>query len=272
LRSLWSAVRKQRGTIRADLANAGKAVPFRRRGGTQLEAGGGFTGREVTLICRSLIDSLPRQEIDQRRLELLPKILREWSRVDLRHILSMASSNLIAERAKRSQMLRSRARSLLQVLNAIDQRERTAIAFEDKHTSIGQVSSVACYAEIDDARKQLEELSIFLTRLISAPMSWKRKPGQPRNVKAYLVMKDAAAIFEWVTYKRASRSVDPVTDSRSPFWRFAEAIWSAVFHQTSGLEAAMRNWDRGRKHYNERSALIANIALRHPTWGLFEEN
>jgi hypothetical protein len=57
-----------------------------------------------------------------------------------------------------------------------------------------------------------------------------------------------------------------------PFFRFASALWPAIFgNGTVGLPAAMKNWASARKHYDERSALIANMALRHPEWGLFQD-
>jgi hypothetical protein len=55
-----------------------------------------------------------------------------------------------------------------------------------------------------------------------------------------------------------------------PFWDFAKTIWPLVFRNgTHGLSAAMKNWADARKRFGEESALMANIALRHPTWGLF---
>src|SRR5262249_20406237 len=72
----------------------------------------------------------------------------------------------------------------------------------------------------------------------------KQGPGQPRNVSAYLVMMDLAAIFEWLTGKKATRVVDRITnDETGPFWDFAAAVWPLVFgNGCHGLRAAMKNW------------------------------
>jgi hypothetical protein len=85
-------------------------------------------------------------------------------------------------------------------------------------------------------------------------------------------MKDIAAIFEWLTNIEATRQVDRISGvGAGPFWQFAAAIWPVVFGEADdGLPAAMKNWSSYRKRYGERSALIANIAMRHPTWGIFE--
>jgi hypothetical protein len=48
-------------------------------------------------------------------------------------------------------------------------------------------------------------------------------------------------------------------------------LWSEVFGKdVAGLPAAMKNWAAGRSKYDEASALIHNIALRYPSWRVFE--
>ena len=85
-------------------------------------------------------------------------------------------------------------------------------------------------------------------------------------------MQDIATIFQWVTGTEASRSVDRADGKESgPFWEFASAVWPVVFGKgDDGLSSAMHNWARHKKRYGAGLALIFNIALRHPTWGLFE--
>ena len=81
-------------------------------------------------------------------------------------------------------------------------------------------------------------------------------------------MKDIAAIFEWLTGTRAARRIErgPAT-----FGRFAEAIWPVVFESADdGLQSAQKNWAAFRARYEEESALIANINMRHPEWGVFD--
>jgi hypothetical protein len=84
-------------------------------------------------------------------------------------------------------------------------------------------------------------------------------------------MQDIAAIYEWATGSKASRKYDAYEEQESgPFWQFASAIWSAIHGTNEGLWAAMKNWASYRKGCREESALMANIAMRHPSWGLFE--
>ena len=96
--------------------------------------------------------------------------------------------------------------------------------------------------------------------------------GRPRNLAAFLVIRDIACIFQWVTGTEASRSVDRAHGKEiGPFWQFASAVWPVVFGKgDDGLSSAMQNWARDKDLYGPGSALIANIALRHPTWGIFE--
>jgi hypothetical protein len=120
----------------------------------------------------------------------------------------------------------------------------------------------------------LNEETDFLSKLsaIAPEKLWKSGPGQPRNLRAHLVLQDAAAIFEWLTGMKAARGVDRIgAFETGPFFRFASTLWPEVFgNGVVGLPAAMKNWAQYRSQYNERSALVANIALRHPTWGIFE--
>jgi hypothetical protein len=98
--------------------------------------------------------------------------------------------------------------------------------------------------------------------------------GRPRAVAHYLIMMDLAAIFEYLTRKRATRSVRGEDHfaygaEYGAFWDFAQATWPAIFKSTNGLKSAMKNWAVDRVRYGEASPLIANMHLRHPEWGLF---
>ena len=99
----------------------------------------------------------------------------------------------------------------------------------------------------------------------------KRGPGQPRNMVAYLVLLDIAAIFSWLTRLEPNREVDRMTgDEKGAFYNFAAALWPPVFASgLDGLSAAMKNWSSGRRTYADASAIIANIDLRYPSWRVF---
>jgi hypothetical protein len=132
--------------------------------------------------------------------------------------------------------------------------------------------------KVEMLKRRLEEERSFLARLAAiAPKGWRTpsKSGQPRNYTAYLVLQDAAAIFEWFSGKKAARGVNRddhgTRGETGPFFRFASVLWRLVFGRgIHGLPSAMKNWAQWRSHYKERSALIANINFRHPTWGIFK--
>jgi hypothetical protein len=99
------------------------------------------------------------------------------------------------------------------------------------------------------------------------------KGPRPPTITANHVLQDAAAIFEWLTKTVATRETDRDTHSekKSAFFRFASILWPVVFRKgTAGLPSAIKNWAGWRKEFGEHSPLIKNIALRHPTWGIFE--
>lgn len=116
----------------------------------------------------------------------------------------------------------------------------------------------------------------FLSALIASASTIRKQsqstPGRPRNVIAYLVLRDIAAIFEWVTRGKASRLVDRVKGMETgAFYLFSSTIWPIIFSSADdGLPAAMKNWASARRKYGESSALIANINLRHPSWRVFD--
>jgi hypothetical protein len=75
-------------------------------------------------------------------------------------------------------------------------------------------------------------------------------------------MMDIAAIFEWLTDRKATREVDRINGKETgQFWHFAAAVWPWVFGKgVSGLPAAMKNWEKWHLRFGEESQLIRNIA------------
>jgi hypothetical protein len=165
------------------------------------------------------------------------------------------------------------AGQLLNALNAIKEHDRTAIIAQMINAEGRRLKDIS-RVDLEDQARRLEEELHFLAKLasISPKKYWNVRRGGPRNLAAYLVLQDAAAIFEWFSGRRAARGVDRIDGTETgPFFRFASALWPVVFGKgAAGLSAALKNWALGRSRYSEQSALIANIALRHPTWGIFE--
>ncbi len=142
-----------------------------------------FTDREVKLIGQSLPDT-----VDPRRRELLPQVLREWCRNELREHLSRESAATIRERVERMKAVADHARGLLQALEALDDRDRAAIAGQMLPRDLwlspkgGEI--------IRGLTHLIREENSFLTELAAAaPAAWKQGRGAPQNIKAYLFIR-----------------------------------------------------------------------------------
>jgi hypothetical protein len=225
--------------------------------------------------------SLPKG-IDQRRLDLLPRVLNEWSRTDLREHLSRESRATVRERYDQLSKIGTRANDLWQALEAIDQRGKSWIAQEigrEEGTPLVSRERVAEMKErLKDEDDFLRKLAAATARLIDE-LDESLSRRRPRNIRAYLVMMDVAAIFEWLTDRKATREVNRDDHKETgPFWHFAEAVWPYIFGKGRyGLSSAMKNWATWHKatwhkRCGEESQLIRNIAMRYPTWGIFNSS
>src|SRR5262249_55421097 len=114
-------------------------------------------------IVKEVLASLPEPQTE-RRHELLPQILDEWSRTALREYLSREAPTLTQGRVKTEKKVASCARELLKVLNAVDKRSRTAIVFQ-MINSEGRRWEDLTHDEMTDRRKRLDEECDFLARL-----------------------------------------------------------------------------------------------------------
>jgi hypothetical protein len=222
-------------------------------------------------LTEALLCDLPKP-LCTRRCELLPRVLQEWDRTTLREHLSRGSRAKIRERIKKLDSVTELARLLREALEKLDDVERSVIVLQmiKAEPSTEEVRR----EEYDYRMARLFLLSEYLAKLggVHPREIWKPQRGQPPNITAYLVLQDAAAIFEWLMGMMATREVDRDDGSETgSFFRFASILWPIVFGKgTTGLPSAMKNWAQWRSQYNERSALIANIALRHPAWGIFK--
>jgi hypothetical protein len=218
--------------------------------------------------------SLPKG-IDQRRLDLLPRILNEWSRTDLREHLSRESRATVRERYDQLSKIGTRANDLRQALEAIDQRGKSWIAQEigrEEGTPLFSVSR----ERVAEMKERLKEEDDFLRKLAAATarlideLDESLGGRRPRNIRAYLVMMDLAAIFELLTGRKATREVDrDFGKDTGPFWDFAAAVWPHVFGKGRyGLSAAMKNWEKKKRHPRYGgSPFIRNMAMRHHEMG-----
>lgn len=231
---------------------------------------------EYLWLAEALQGVLPKP-LCTRRCNLLPQILQEWDGGALREHLSRESREKVRERTKELDTVTGLAIRLGEALDKLDDVDRSLIVLQMMRAepSTQKVSpEERVYPEFVYRMARLRWLSEYLAKLggVHAGENWKPQRGQPRNITAYLVLQDAAEIFEWLTGTKATREVDRSDGAETGyFFQFASVLWPVIFGKdAAGLPAAMKNWAQWRKQYAERSALITNIALRYPGWGIFQ--
>jgi hypothetical protein len=219
--------------------------------------------------------SLPKG-IDQRRLNLLPQLLDEWSRTNLREHFSRETRATSRKRYAQLTKVGKYATHLRQALERLDPPGRAWIAQEIGREEGSPLFSVS-REKLAEMKERLKDEGDFLRKLTAATvrlideLDESLSGRRPRNIRAHLVMLDLAAIFEWLTDRKAARGIDRIERTESgPFWRFAESVWPVAFGTTRGLTAAMKNWAKARKVYHEHSNFLYNLAMRRPEWGIFE--
>jgi hypothetical protein len=223
-----------------------------------------------TLITE-IADSLP-EPVCERRRELLPKILHEWSRTDLQMHLSRDPRPVVRARIKKIEGVVKCADRLLQAFKALDDVDRAIIEYEILRRVEGRdhVSQL----ERSNLRRRMGEKNELLAKLaaIAPTKLWGLGRGQPRDITAYLVLRDAAAIFKWFTDKKPTRRVDRASGTESgPFFEFASVLWPVLFGKgIQGLPAAMKNWAEAKSRYGAGSLVINNISRRYPAWRVFD--
>jgi len=227
-----------------------------------------FSVGEVSLIAQSL----PAQA-NPRRLTMLPLILAEWGRTDLPEYFGQEPTPERATRNARLKSVAAKSGKLAHALRTLTPMDLDFIAFalsQDRQPTANPPRRYDVMqseiAEITGVIATLETISEGATAAVHVG-----RRGQPMNLKSHLVLRDLAAIYQYVTGKPATRSTDRETGRGSgPFWEFAKAVWPVVFENADdGLSAALKVWAGNPSKASESSALLANIDLRHPEWGIF---
>jgi hypothetical protein len=197
-----------------------------------------FTDKGVHQIAKAL-----RVEANLHRLSLLPRVLHEWAEVYLTEYASVETSRAFAPiEAARYKRIAGGAKELKHAIDAvIEAGDQSLIAFE-----LGRAGrSIPNRERHEHFSQKLMEHRQFLDDLQAAVESLqgklKKGPGQPRNIFAYLVILDLAAIFEWLTGRTAEREVDRMEGRETgAFYHFCAAVWPLVFNsETRGLPAAI---------------------------------
>ncbi|MFY9958399.1 hypothetical protein, partial [Bradyrhizobium sp.] len=90
---------------------------------------------------------------------------------------------------------------------------------------------------------------------------------------AFLVIRDIAALFEWMTSYKATRQVSRANGKPTgAFYNFAAALWPVVFGQgDDGLQAAIKKLTSAKKNTikGTTSPILFHIAARNPKWRIF---
>jgi hypothetical protein len=188
-----------------------------------------FTSRELGLIAKAL----PKNTVE-RRLAVLPDIIRDWGRTDLPRLFWVKPEPVEVrnERYRRLKCFETAANQLANAFAALDKTDRTRLiiklACPPNQYPYGLTST-----NIEGAEHDLDKTYSLLPRLFAAaqaasePYAPKRRPA-PDNV-GYLVLQDLAEIFEWVTNIEATRRVDRKSrDDSGPFHHFTAAVWPLV--------------------------------------------
>jgi hypothetical protein len=229
-----------------------------------------FTDHQLGLIARAL-----PQDVDQRRLALIPNIIRDWGYVDLpSHWWHKPEPVEVRnEHHRRFKEVEAAAIRLSEALSAVDEAERWALITEIACPP-GDFPHGLTAASIDRAVADLEATRAQLCRLAAAARAAAEthapRRGPARDDVPYLIVNDLAEIFEWAAGTEPTRRVDRNTKEDSgPFHWFAAAVWPVIFGSDDGLSSALKNWAADRRRYRERSPVLLNLELRHPEWGIF---
>jgi hypothetical protein len=222
----------------------------------------------------AIIQALPANVIPERR-KLLPRLLRDWVDHELPYRLYRENPANVRERQSRLQAVASRAEDLCEALAALDRQATFWLAMQSATHETGKSFVRLNQSDVTQARERLQSVENWARKLAEASRdlseSQAKGRGRPRAIIPYLVMFDLEAIFEFVTGTRAERRVRGEDHHEhgkeyGPFWDFVQPIWGMIFGSHAGLSAAMKNWSSARNKFGDTSAILANIAFRHPEW------
>jgi hypothetical protein len=231
----------------------------------------------------SLVLALPPIE-DERKRGLLPLILGEWARVDLETHLTRPGPKEARDVAKRFGVLAKHAKGLAAAIADLDEGLRHVLGYRlarlasDRAAAPGSDEQLVGHDQAKKHSKSLADEVARLDRIAAAARDLASGPtdyGHHHNtIIRYLILKDLAAIFEYATGTRAERRVrsedhPDYGQDYGPFYEFTKTAWQLVFGDAAGLSTNLRLWADARRRYDERSAVIANIRMRHREWRNF---
>ena len=224
-----------------------------------------FTDRDIEAILSHVSVAEPK------KLERFGDILNDWAEHDLQKATRIYPDKAIArERLKPIRCVIKHAEGLRDALENFE-------IFDGNSWLVwklieGHSGDYYSREKVVQTRR-LAEQRVFLRELELAAKAIERgftaATDQRRNLPSYLLLLDMAAIFKWLTGRPARRGS---AERPHPFDEFVGVLWSVIFDQTRGMQAALKNWAKYAKKHRDRSPVIFNISLRHPGWRLLNTN
>jgi hypothetical protein len=220
-----------------------------------------FTDRDCELIAASLPSGT-----EPKRRELLPLLLREWARLELRMHLTRMPLPLLALQRKRLRKVSTRAVALIEALDELEEGDRwELVALLGIAEGLGLLAAYRNEQNkhrVDEWRDRTAKIALATSKPV-----WKPGKGHPRKIIAQLVLQDLAALFEYLTDLPAGRLVDRRTGEESGYFlHFARAVWPVVFGNGDfGLVPQLREW---ADHGSKKSRMINAVEPRRPEWGI----
>ncbi len=191
------------------------------------------------------------------RRKLLAEVLQSWSKNDLRDYAEYAGRYRAKPESKRSLGEIHRAAETLDALlkEAVASKDIDYLGLMLKTRHDGK-----------NVSNLLKAVEVIREASGNAAKSLKQGRGQPPNVMSYLVIRDIAAMYEWLYPKKATRVVHVDSDNyeeTGPFWAFASVIWCKVFDsKTEGLSAAVKGLTAKANDEHRASPVIYNTLTR----------
>jgi integrase len=151
---------------------------------------GGLLGEPIKFIerdIRLIANSLP-SEADPKRIEMLPLLLREWARLELRMHLARKPLPLLAQQRRRLKKVTKRAAKLIEALDELEGLDRWELVAQ---LGIAEGLGLLTVYRNEQNKQRVDEwrgLTATIAAATAAPTS-KPGKGQPRNIVAQLVLR-----------------------------------------------------------------------------------
>ena len=215
--------------------------------------------------CIADIENSISSKARGERLASLGPILRSWAENELKEHLSHDTKEQKDRRNYRLSLTLKSAKDLDQALDALydfdcdyvkyhaDDNVANDLADKGLNDLTESVVDILKSRVTDDLKDRVKKFIAAVERAICIP-----KKGQPQTEIPYLVVLDAAAIYTYITGRKATR-----TETQGSFTNFCTPIWNTVFgEKTRGFTAAMKKLESERNAGRGASPIITNFFLR----------